>query len=174
VSRVVLLRIIKLMARLTNEQLVPPILASVTPIPGVDLANLPFPHTHLYLRHSPVLASLRTIIDVLAVEFPQLSFLPISSDNTEQSASLQRHKETALWRRMLVISACFAVPVFVISMLAMYMPMWLMGWTMWRIYTGIYLGDLMCLFLTIPVQCFLAKRFYVNAWKAVKHKSATM
>ena len=58
--------------------------------------------------------------------------------------------------------------------MSMYLPHWLMGWTMWRVYHGIYLGELVCLALTIPVQAKLAKRFYINAWKAVKHKSATM
>jgi Cu+-exporting ATPase len=150
------------------------IISTITSLPGVQAAILPFPHTHLSLRHAPALTSLRGIIDNLAQTFPQLSFLPTSSDNSDQLASLQKHRETALWRRMLILSASFAIPVFVISMLAMYMPMWLMGWTMWRVYTGIYLGDLACLALTIPVQCFLARRFYANAWKAVKHKAATM
>jgi Cu+-exporting ATPase len=56
----------------------------------------------------------------------------------------------------------------------MYLPMWLMGWTMWRVCRGIYLGDLVCLGLTLPVQGWLARRFYENAWKSLKHKSATM
>lgn len=137
-------------------------------------ASLPFPHTHLLLTHSLLLISLRSIVDSLSSSFPQLSFLPTSSQSDDQLASLKKHKETAQWRRTFVISAWFAVPVFVIGMLAMYLPRWLMGWTMWRICTGIYLGDLVCLGLTIPVQFFLARRFYHNAWKAVKHGSATM
>lgn len=52
--------------------------------------------------------------------------------------------------------------------------MWLMGWTMWKVVTGIYLGDLVCLVLTLPVQTWLAKKFYLNAWKSIKHGSATM
>jgi Cu+-exporting ATPase len=163
-----------LTSSLSNGELVESILSTITGLPGVQTAFLPFPHTHLFLRHASLLSSLRTIIDVLAQTYPQLSFLPTSSDNSDQLASLQKHKETAQWRRTLISSAWFAIPVFVISMLAMYMPMWLMGWTMWRVCTGIYLGDLACLVLTIPVQCFLARRFYANAWKAVKHKSATM
>ena len=103
-----------------------------------------------------------------------LTFLPTSARNDSQLASLQKHKETALWRRTFVLSAAFAVPVFATGMLGMYLPRWLMGWTMWKIYTGIYLGDLVCLGLTIPVQGWLARRFYANAWRALKHKSATM
>lgn len=49
-----------------------------------------------------------------------------------------------------------------------------MGWTMWKVARGIYLGDLVCLVLTLPVQTWLAKKFYQNAWKSIKHGSATM
>ena len=59
-------------------------------------------------------------------------------------------------------------------MMHMYLPYWLVGWTSWKLITGIYLGDLACLSLTIPVQVWLARRFYENAWRAVKHGAATM
>jgi Cu+-exporting ATPase len=161
--------------RLDNaELLVDSIIDATTSLAGVHSASLPYPHTHLLFTHSPLLISLRSIVDSLAASFPQLSFLPISSQNDDQLASLQKHKETTLWKRTFVISAWFAVPVFIIGMMSMYLPRWLMGWTMWRVCTGIYLGDLVCLGLTIPVQFFLARRFYENAWRAVKHKSATM
>jgi Cu+-exporting ATPase len=42
------------------------------------------------------------------------------------------------------------------------------------LFTGIYLGDLVCLALTIPVQTWLARRFYENAYKSLKHGAATM
>lgn len=160
--------------RLENAELVDTIVSQTTALAGVHAAALPFPHTHLILSHSPLLITLRAIVDALAESYPQLSFLPTSSESSDQLASLRKYKEIAIWRRTLIIGASFAIPVFIISMLAMYMPMWLMGWTMWKLYTGLYLGDLVCLALTIPVQCFLARRFYRNAWKAVKHKSATM
>ncbi|KAL7423999.1 Cu(2+)-transporting P-type ATPase [Cryptotrichosporon argae] len=157
---------------LANAELVPDIIATTTAIAGVHSATLPFPHTHLVLVHSPLLAPLRTIVDTLAAAFPQLSFLPTSSANDSQLASLQKHRETAVWRRSFVTSACFAVPVFVIGMMHMYLP--LMGWTQWKICTGIYLGDLVCLAFTVPVQVWLARRFYATAWKSLKHRAATM
>ncbi|KAG8727026.1 hypothetical protein FRC11_014043, partial [Ceratobasidium sp. 423] len=39
---------------------------------------------------------------------------------------------------------------------------------------GIYLGGVLVFFLAIPVQFWLGRKFYHNAWKAVKHGSATM
>ncbi|WVW79360.1 hypothetical protein I302_101328 [Kwoniella bestiolae CBS 10118] len=159
---------------LENAEVVDSLLETTSNIAGVHSATLPPPYTHLALTHSPLLISLRTLVDTLSARFPQLSFLPVSTRDDSQLASLQKHKETATWRRTFMTSAVFAVPVFVIGMLSMYLPHWLMGWTMWKVVNGIYLGDLVCLLLTIPVQLFLARRFYENAWKSVKHGSATM
>lgn len=159
---------------LENADLVEPILDITTALAGVHTVACPFPHTHLLLSHSPLLVSLRTIVDTLAAAFPQLSFLPTSTQNDSQLASLQKHKETAKWRRTFVRAACFAIPNFIVGMLSMYLPSWLMGWTMWRLCRGIYIGDLACLALTIPVQVWLGRGFYENAWKSLKHKSATM
>nr|XP_018999209.1 Cu2+-exporting ATPase [Kwoniella mangroviensis CBS 8507]OCF62670.1 Cu2+-exporting ATPase [Kwoniella mangroviensis CBS 8507] len=159
---------------LENPEVVNSLLETTSNLAGVHSATLPAPYTHLALTHSPLLISLRTLVDTLSARFPQLSFLPVSTRDDSQVASLQKHKETATWRRTFMVSAIFAVPVFVIGMLSMYLPHWLMGWTMWKLVDGIYLGDLVCLLLTIPVQLFLARRFYENAWKSVKHGSATM
>jgi Cu+-exporting ATPase len=159
---------------LENETLVEPLISTTTSLAGVHSAALPFPHSHLLLVHSPALISLRTIVDSLTAAFPQLSFLPVSATNDSQLASLKKHKETALWRQTFWTSACFAVPVFLIGMMHMYLPNWLIGWAGWKVVRGIYLGDLVCLGLTIPVQGWLARRFYVTAWKSLKHRSATM
>ncbi|WWC91209.1 uncharacterized protein L201_006151 [Kwoniella dendrophila CBS 6074] len=159
---------------LENPEVAEALLETTSNLAGVHSATLTAPYTHLALTHSPLLISLRTLVDTLSARFPQLSFLPVSTRDDSQLASLQKHKETATWKRTFMISAAFAIPVFAIGMLAMYLPHWLMGWTMWKVMTGIYLGDLVCLGLTIPVQLFLARRFYTSAWKSVKHGSATM
>jgi Cu+-exporting ATPase len=39
---------------------------------------------------------------------------------------------------------------------------------------GLFLGDIISLVLTIPVQFGIGKRFYISAWKSVKHRSPTM
>jgi Cu+-exporting ATPase len=130
------------------------------------------PYDHLTFRHATAMASLRDIVDHLAEKFPQLSFLPTSTENETQLASLQKHRETARWRRIFLLSLFFAIPNFIIGMMHMYLPF--MGWTQWKLMTGIYLGQVICLFLTIPVQCILARSFYINAYKSLKHGAATM
>ena len=159
---------------LESDTLVDSIVQSITELAGTHSVALPPPYTSLYISHSPALISLRTVVDSLTVAYPNLNFLPLTSGNDSQLASLQKYRETALWRRTFLTSAAFAVPVFFIGMMHMYLPSWLMGWTSWKLCRGIYLGDLVCLILTIPVQLWLARRFYHNAWKSLKHRSATM
>jgi Cu+-exporting ATPase len=160
--------------RLENADFVDSVIMSLESLPGVIGVTFPYPHSHLLFSHTPTLTSLRTIVDTLATAYPHLTFLPTSTHNNSQVSSLQKHKETQRWKRTFLASLCFALPNFFVGMMSMYLPHWLMGWTMWKLFTGIYLGDLVCLALTIPVQTWLARRFYENAYKSLKHGAATM
>jgi Cu+-exporting ATPase len=62
-----------------------------------------------------------------------------------------------------------AVPVFVVGMV---LPMVEAGKKVveTRIWRGIFVGDMVGLALTVPVQVWLARRFYENAWRALKHR----
>lgn len=130
------------------------------------------PFDRIGFAYTPALASLRVVVDQLTVAFPKLYFLPTSSENDSQLKSLRKHREIAKWRRTFLLAVSFAVPNFIVGMMHMYLPF--MGWTKWKLMTGIYLGDVVCLCLTVPVQCFLARTFYISAWKSFKHRSATM
>ncbi|KZT59423.1 copper P-type ATPase CtaA [Calocera cornea HHB12733] len=94
-------------------------------------------------------------------------------DDATQLRSLTRTKEVQEWRERFWRSVYFAVPVFVLSMVCPMVP-FMAAIVNFQLLRGIFLGDLICFVLTIPVQCFLAQRFYRNAWKAVRHGSATM
>lgn len=144
-------------------------------IAGVSKVFFPSPYTDLILQHAPTLVTLRQLVDILAARYPNLTVLPsVASSADAQLVSLQKLHETAQWRRTFWIAFGFAVPVFIVSMASMWLPHWLMGWTMYKLVRGIYLGDVVALALTTPVQCWLAKKFYVSAWRAVKHGGATM
>lgn len=160
------------LCRLSDDSIVPDVIKETALLAGVTDVSLDPPYDQLSFLHTSTLTSLRAVVDHLAERFPQLSFLPASNANATQLASLQKHHETRKWQRTFVLSAFFAIPNFIIGMMHMYLPF--MGWTQWKLWTGIYLGQVVCLLLTIPVQCFLAKGFYINAYKSLKHGSATM
>jgi P-type Cu+ transporter len=96
-------------------------------------------------------------------------------DNTTQLESLARTREIQEWRRAYQVSAMFAVPVFLVSMvighfewgrvLVNYSPGFL---------PGLYLSDVFCLLLTIPPQFGVGKLFFRPAFKSLRHGSATM
>jgi len=161
--------------RLENETQATSVSQYISTLAGVESVTFLYPFEHISLVHSPTLVSLRLIVDSLAKSYPNITVLPsASSSDDAQLASLQKVHEISVWRRTFWLSVLFAVPVFVVSMMAMWLPHWLMGWTMTKLCRGIYLGDVVALLLTLPVQFGLARRFYRSAWKSLKHRSATM
>lgn len=95
------------------------------------------------------------------------------NSNSTQLKSLNRVKEVAEWRRDFLFCLCFAIPVFLISMI---LPKWAFTRAIirWQIIPNLYLEDVLCLVFTVPVQFGVGKRFYITSWKAVRHGSATM
>ncbi|KAJ3542134.1 hypothetical protein NM688_g6004 [Phlebia brevispora] len=105
----------------------------------------------------------------------ELGFDAMLSDQEDatQLRSLTRTKEIQEWRSRFYWSVAFAVPVFFFSMVAMHIP-GLRMLVMAHMCRGLYVGDLIVLILTTPAQFWLGGRFYHNAFKALRHGSATM
>ena len=111
----------------------------------------------------------------LVEHIEDLGFDAVPSDdrNSTQLASLGRIKEIAEWRSAFLFSLSMGVPVFLLSMI---LPKFAFTRSIlwWQPISGLYLQDLACLALTIPVQFGVGLRFYRTSWKAIKHGSATM
>ena len=105
----------------------------------------------------------------------ELGFEAMLSDQEDatQLRSLTRIKEIQEWQSRFYWSVVFAVPVFFISMVCKHIP-GVRNFVNIRLCQGIYLGDLLVLCLTTPAQFWVGQKFYRNAWKALKHGSATM
>ncbi|KAL2180169.1 E1-E2 ATPase-domain-containing protein [Thermothelomyces heterothallicus CBS 202.75] len=141
-------------------------------LPGIKSARLALSTSRLTVTHLPNVTGLRAIVET--VESAGYNALVADhDDNSAQIESLAKTREINEWRRAFQISASFAVPVFLISMvLPMCIPALDFGSI--RLIPGLYLGDVICMALTIPVQFGIGKRFYVSAWKSLKHGSPTM
>ncbi|PWZ02800.1 heavy metal translocatin [Testicularia cyperi] len=111
----------------------------------------------------------------LVEHIEDLGFDAVVSDDRDstQLASLGRIKEVAEWRSAFLFSLSMAVPVFLLSMV---LPRFAFARTAlwWQPIPGLYLQDLLCLGLTIPVQFGIGLRFFRTSYKAIKHGSATM
>ncbi|KAL2165374.1 hypothetical protein VTH06DRAFT_672 [Thermothelomyces fergusii] len=141
-------------------------------LPGVKSARLALSTSRLTVTHVPNVTGLRAIVET--VESAGYNALVADNDdNSAQIESLAKTREINEWRRAFQISASFAVPVFLVSMVfPMFVPALDFGSV--RLVPGLYLGDVVCMALTIPVQFGIGKRFYVSAWKSLKHGSPTM
>ncbi|KAF9223974.1 copper P-type ATPase CtaA [Gyrodon lividus] len=105
----------------------------------------------------------------------EMGFDAILSDQEDatQKQSLARTKEIQEWFNSFKWSFAFALPVFFISMIAHHIS-FLHPLVSYRLFNGIYLTDILILALTTPAQFWVGRKFYRNAYKALKHRSATM
>ncbi|KAK1716078.1 hypothetical protein CaCOL14_009209 [Colletotrichum acutatum] len=146
--------------------------AKLLTITGINSAKLSLATSRLTVTHQASLIGLRGIVE--AVEAEGLNALVSDNDdNNAQLESLAKTREINEWRRAFKLSLSFAIPVFFISMiLPMCFPS--LDFGSWELLPGIFVGDLVCLALTIPVQFGIGKRFYISGWKSIKHGSPTM
>jgi len=94
-------------------------------------------------------------------------------ENATQVQSLTRTKEVQEWSNRFKWSMVFAIPVFIINMILPRIPFFI-PIINFRLMHGIYLGDLAIFLLATPVQFWVGQKFHRNAYKSLKHGSATM
>lgn len=142
-------------------------------LPGVSSAVVNFSTSRASIIHDPSLTGLRALVE--AVEDSGYNALVADNDdNNAQLESLAKTREIREWRRAFWYSLSFAIPVFMTSMIIpMCVPALDFG-SMLLWLPGLYLGDVICLILTIPVQFGIGKRFYYSAFKSLRHRSPTM
>lgn len=141
-------------------------------LPGVTSASLSLATDRLTVSHQPSVIGLRAIVEVIEAQGLH-ALVADSQDNNAQLESLAKTREIAEWRTAFRTSLSFAIPVFIVSMvLPMALPA--LDFGNLTLMPGIYLGDVICLVLTIPVQFGISRLFYVSAYKSVKHGSPTM
>lgn len=139
--------------------------------PGIIAANINFSTTRASITHNPSQLGLRAIVEKIE-GLGYNALVADSDDNNAQLESLAKTKEIQEWYRAFKTSLSFAIPVFLISMfIPMFVPA--LDFGSWNA-GGIWLGDVICLVLTIPVQFGIGKRFYISAFRSIRHGSPTM
>ncbi|KAI8603947.1 E1-E2 ATPase-domain-containing protein [Dissophora ornata] len=122
--------------------------------------------------HDPTLIGVRNLIT--AVEDTGFDVALAADDAVTSRSALQEKikREELLLRRRLLLSLAFAVPTFIVSMVMMMMlpesnPV-RMG-LMKEIIPGLRVKDLVMFALATPVQFWLAKPFYIKAYRAIRY-----
>lgn len=141
-------------------------------IPGIKNAVISLSTSRATVSYDASIIGLRAIVEVVE-EAGFNALLADLEDNNAQLESLAKTKEIQEWKRAFLTSLGFAIPVLLISMvIPMFLPSLDFGAI--QIIPGLFLGDVVCCALTYPVQFGIGKRFYVSAYKSLKHKSPTM
>lgn len=143
-------------------------------LPGVNSVSVSFTPGKCQITYDRAALGIRDLVE----EIESLGFdavLSSEESNLMQLQALARTKEVQAWRRAFWRSLSFALPVFVLSMVLPMVPLF-RPIVNFRFLPGIYLGDMVCLALTVPVQFGpgLGLRLYRSAWKALKHRAPTM
>lgn len=142
-------------------------------LPGVSSAVVNLSTSRATVTHNPSLTGLRALVEATE-NLGYNALVAENDDNNAQLESLAKTREIQDWRRAFWFSFSFAVPVLLTSaIIPMILPPLDFGSCLLWI-PGLYLGDIVCLALTIPVQFGIGKRFYISAFKSLKHGSPTM
>ncbi|KAF2720469.1 heavy metal translocatin [Polychaeton citri CBS 116435] len=147
---------------------------ALTGVSGITSANINYSTKRATVSHMASTIGLRAIVE--EIEKTGLNALVADADdNNAQLESLAKTKEIQEWYRAFKVSLTFAIPVFFISM---FLPMFVkpldIGSIKVPVIPGLWLGDVLCLVLTVPIQFGIGKRFYVSAFKSLRHASPTM
>jgi Cu+-exporting ATPase len=138
---------------------------------GILAATVNFSTSRATLTHEPLRIGLRAIVESIEA-VGHNALVADSDDNNAQLESLAKTKEIQEWRRAFRTSLAFAIPVFFTGM---FIPMFpFLDYGSFQLCMGVWLGDVICLVLTIPVQFGIGKRFYVSAFRSLRHGSPTM
>jgi Cu+-exporting ATPase len=140
-------------------------------MPGVTSVAVSLTTETAKIEFEPSLVGAREMVE----RVEDMGFDAILSDQEDatQKQSLARTKEIQEWASRFKWALAFAVPVFFVSMIAMHIP-FIRPLVNFHLFNGIYLGDLILLILTTPAQFWVGQKFYRNAFKALKHGTATM
>jgi Cu+-exporting ATPase len=142
-------------------------------VPGVNSATVSLATSRSTISHQPNVTGLRALVELIEAQGYN-ALVADSDDNNAQLQSLAKTKEITEWRDAFRTSLAFAIPVFIIGMvIPMMIPAVDFG-SLVVFFPGLHLGDIICLVLTIPVQFGIGKRFYISAWKSMKHGAPTM
>ena len=140
-------------------------------MPGINHVAVSLATESAKIDFEPTVIGPREMVD----RIEEMGFDALLSDQQDatQQQSLARTKEIQEWFRRLKWSITFALPVFLLSMVAPRIS-FLRPMVNYRLFNGIYLTDILILALTTPAQFWIGQKFYRSAFKALKHRSPTM
>ncbi|EJW81218.1 E1-E2 ATPase, partial [Wuchereria bancrofti] len=139
---------------------------------GIESCSVSLAASSAKIEYTPTFIGPRDIIKIIE----DLGYSATIACHDEQLKRLDHSAEVAKWRTSLLVSLLFGIPV-----------MGVMVYFHWFLHTPMHpevqtpiftpalsLDNLILFVLCTPVQLFGGKYFYLQSWRAVKHRSANM
>lgn len=141
---------------------------------GIEAAVVSLSLEEARVSYRSALIGLRDVVEVVqSLGFDALLGADMN-DNAAQLESLAKTKESQAWRSTFWKSLLLTIPVFALNKICRQFNAGRSFFDVTLIVPGLRLGDVLSLFLTIPVQFGIGRRFYAVAYNSLKHGSATM
>ncbi|KAK1265897.1 putative copper-transporting ATPase HMA5 [Acorus gramineus] len=144
---------------------------SLEALPGVDDISINPTFDKLSISYKPDQTGPRHFIEVIESMGPGCYKATIFSEGGGKEPV--RHEEIMQYYRSFCWSLVFTIPVFLTSMVFMYIPV-LRHVLDTKIVNMLTVGELLRWILSTPVQFIIGWRFYTGAYKSIRHGSANM
>ncbi|RWW12460.1 hypothetical protein GW17_00023861, partial [Ensete ventricosum] len=144
---------------------------SLQALPGVDDINIDPVLHKVTISYKPDQTGPRNFIEI--IESTGSGQLKASIYPEVRGKGLHRHEEINQYYQCFLWSLVFTIPVFLTSMVFMYIP-GIKEALDKKIVNMLKVGELLRWILSTPVQFIIGRRFYVGAYKALRHGSANM
>ncbi|XP_042910911.1 copper-transporting ATPase 1 isoform X2 [Parasteatoda tepidariorum] len=155
--------------KMTCSSCVHKIETTVLKCPGVLSASVALATQQGYFKFDAEVTGPRNIIDTIkALGFDAYPL----TDHTRDSSYFMQKEEIRKWRNSFYLSLAFGLPSMVVMMY--YMGLMMAGKPMHHVIPGLSSENLYLFLLATPVQFYGGRYFYVQAYKALKHRTANM
>lgn len=146
---------------------------SLLALPGVENVEMEPLLRKLSLSYKSDLTGPRSFIEVIESTGSGRYRAAIFPEGDGGGRDARKQEEINQYRRSFLWSLIFTIPVFLLSMVFMYIPGIKHGLD-WKIVNMMSIGELFRWALATPVQFIIGQRFYTGANKALRHGSANM
>ncbi|KAF5729985.1 Heavy metal atpase 5 [Tripterygium wilfordii] len=145
---------------------------SLQALPGVQEIEINPETNKISLSYKPGMTGPRNFIDVIessteSRRFKAMIFPEGGGRETYRQEEIKQYYRSFLW------SLVFTIPVFLTSMVFMYIPGIKHGLDT-KVVNMLTVGEVLRWVLSTPVQFIIGRRFYTGSYKALRHGSANM
>uniref|UniRef100_A0A8B9Z8D6 Copper-transporting ATPase 1 n=1 Tax=Buteo japonicus TaxID=224669 RepID=A0A8B9Z8D6_9AVES len=134
---------------------------------GVLYCSVALATNKAHIKYDPEIIGPRDVIQVIK----DLGFTPSLVKKDRSASHLDHKQEIRQWKRSFVVSLVFCIPVMGLMIYMMVMDSQLADA---HLLPGLSVMNFLSFLLCVPVQMFGGWHFYIQAYKALKHKTANM